>query len=295
MPNYPDSTHKIIDTYFAAITKTSFTYRGKIYEPRPLRVYKTIVNGHICPPGCGACCLSFTLDYLPEGEPLPHGTKPVQIEFNGSTYLIQRISPLSKTATHCQFVDGNARCTIHEHNPLSCDFEPIRIEIGQSKNYNTMGVEHYGRRTVLPKVNGVRGTLCDFTPPTEQSIADNIRKLKRLQQWANYFGLTETYLPDILRYIESEAWKRRTHTCAPAGWTTPLRTGQDLSEAKAYALELIEAGSYTRQEITLKLVDRFTSIKKGALGAILTDAKNPKIKRLGRLATIDQDGVWKFD
>ena len=62
-----DSVDKIIETYFALVTTQSFSYKGKTYQPRELKVSPGLFDVYQCPAGCGGCCQwSFSLDYLPE-------------------------------------------------------------------------------------------------------------------------------------------------------------------------------------------------------------------------------------
>lgn len=294
MASYTNSIDKIVGTYFAAVSRAPFTYKGVVYAPRPLRVYPSIVRSHDCPPDCAACCQIFTLDYLPDEEK-PANARPEWIEFNGSRYLIHRISPESTAASHCQYVGAHARCEIHGTHPFSCDFEPVRVEIGVVRNYNMMGVEHYGRKQAFTRITGESDVLCVFGPPTSESISDVVRKLRRLKDWTDHFQLTDTWIPDILEYIEDGQWARDiSRDLLPGGWTEALRSSQDLSAAKERVIELVEDARYTRKEIMARLTGEFPEIKKSSLADMLTDAKSPKIKRLGRLVIIDDDGIWKF-
>src|SRR5882762_478181 len=82
-----DSLVKIIDVYFAAIAKESFSFGKKIYNPLPLQVSPTILRDFICHSECGACCRDFTLDYLPN-EPLPYEIKSREVILNNNSYEI---------------------------------------------------------------------------------------------------------------------------------------------------------------------------------------------------------------
>ena len=61
-----DFIDKIVTRYFACVTGEEFTYKGKTYKPRPLRISPLIFRGYTCPAVCGACCTRFSLDYLPQ-------------------------------------------------------------------------------------------------------------------------------------------------------------------------------------------------------------------------------------
>jgi len=85
-----DTLNKVIGTYFAMVTAETFTFRGKTYHPKALRVSPGVFRGFTCPAGCAGCCPRFSLDYLPtERRPqFDLGHIEREVEFNGKTFTI---------------------------------------------------------------------------------------------------------------------------------------------------------------------------------------------------------------
>ena len=195
-----DSIDKIVTKYFAGITAEEFTYKGKLYSPRRLRVSPLLLRDFECPSNCAACCPVFSLDYLPD-ERKPYKMKSRQIEFNKRSVCVYSDRQVLNKSTHCRHVDKtNARCKIHGLQPFSCDFELIRFVIS-TKVQNQMLVRHYGRAWNMLRYDGHRGTLCKILD-NKRNPKEAIRKLARLDQWAYHFGI-KTKIPSIIKHIET--------------------------------------------------------------------------------------------
>lgn len=206
-----DSVDKIVQRYFAAVTRETFTYKKKTYEPQVLKVFPMLLRGYTCPPGCGGCCLKFTLDYLPS-EAKPPGAAKRSIEFGERLVEIWTDGQESNTDRSCQHLERETgRCGIYEVRPFTCDFELIRTlqsvddaELRQSKLTQKL----FGRGWSYERVDGGKGALCEMTPPTPETIKDVVRKLRRLKKWSDHFGL-DTWIPDILSLIEHGSLTQR--------------------------------------------------------------------------------------
>ncbi len=204
--NHSDSVEKIAERYFTAVAKKPFEFNGKLYRPKPLFVSDQLGRGYTCPLNCGACCPVFTLDYLP-GEETPKTVHERHFEFNDRLVAVLSDQQLDNRTSHCRYVSReDARCQVHPVRPLSCDFELIRPRA--CKERNELRVAMFGRAWNLTNaVDGSKGTKCKITAPTEESIADTIRKLNRLRKWTNHFGLGQTWIPEIIKYLQSGRWK----------------------------------------------------------------------------------------
>jgi hypothetical protein len=66
-----DSVDKIMTAYVAAVCAEPFTYKRKHYPVKKLVVSPLILRGFTCPPMCGGCCPTFSLDYLPDERTPP--------------------------------------------------------------------------------------------------------------------------------------------------------------------------------------------------------------------------------
>lgn len=198
-----DSVGKIIERYFGAVTKESFTYGGKTYEPKPLAVSPLLLRGYTCPEKCGACCLKFTLDYIP-GEKRPKGLAPRTVEFNGQDVIVYTDPQRDNDTRSCRHLDQESgRCGIHGHHPFTCDFELIRtLEFAEPASPNVLTQKLYGRGWNMLRIDGERGARCEMTDPDPATVADVIRKLRRLKSWTDHFELHDTWIPKIIDLIE---------------------------------------------------------------------------------------------
>lgn len=194
-----DSVDKIITTYFSLMCDEPFQYKDKLYEPGPISVGESLLRGLGCPSGCGACCKAYTLDWLPD-EKRHESAVPRIIEFNKMQYQVY--SDLNnETEYYCKHLNLNdGRCGIHSYNPLSCDFEIIRL-VNREKPYITS--TYYGRGWNMLKVNGERGASCEIIDGNEEIVDDIKRRFLRLENWFNHFNL-KSKIPTLIKWIDSD-------------------------------------------------------------------------------------------
>jgi Fe-S-cluster containining protein len=234
---FKDSLDKIVESYFAAITKTPFTYKGKEYVPHDLRVSPGLFRGYTCPANCGACCHRFSLDYIPS-EPLPDGklefwkgdsveawqlqTFPHrEVEFNGKTFLLRSNTQENSDDRHCNFVNKKGDgpqiydkemylgcCQIHGEHPFTCDFELIRFShaVEDLTRPNYVNQRLYGRGWAMTRVDGQKKAMCEMITGDESWKQDTMRRLTRLMEWANYFELDHCML-EIIGWVATGPWQ----------------------------------------------------------------------------------------
>jgi len=210
-----DSLDKIVESYFAAITRAPFAYKGKDYFPHDLSVSPGLFRGYTCPASCGACCHRFSLDYLPH-EPRPHPSRGQtdrfqerEVEFNGRLFTLVSDPQTDHEDHHCINVnkDGDGpqkynpalddgRCQIHGYHPFTCDFELIRFshaqpdeDTGLKKRPNYINQRLYGRGWAMTRVDGTKKAMCEMITGDASWQADTQRRLTRLMAWADYFEL----------------------------------------------------------------------------------------------------------
>jgi len=197
-----DSLDKIVTRYFATVARESFVWGGKTYEPKTLKVSPLLLRDYTCPPMCSGCCFKFSLDYLPN-ESKPSGAKSRIVEFDGRRIEIWTDMQVGNDTNRCQHViKENGRCGIYEQRPFTCDFELIRtLQSEEVHRANVLTQKLFGRGWSYSRIDGGKGALCEMTPVTEKSIAEVVRKLRRLQEWANHFGL-DTWVSDLIQIIQ---------------------------------------------------------------------------------------------
>lgn len=193
-----DSIDKIIYSYFSAVTRQDFVYKGEIHNPKDLILDTTLLRSFTCPPNCGACCRKFTMDWLPKENIIHPKCIVRKIIFNGKTYNI--ISDLQEDngGYYCRYLDQTTGwCTIHESHALSCDFELTRFL--HFEKFNRLRTQLYGRGWNMTTIKGTKGAECQ---EIEFDLNNLIRKIKRLKDWTDYFEL-ETCIPEILDWLEN--------------------------------------------------------------------------------------------
>jgi hypothetical protein len=198
-----NTVDKIVGSYFTSMVVEPFTYKGKTVHERPLVVSPLLFRGLICPPGCGACCPSFTLDYLPN-EPAAKSVpdlKPIEVEFNGRQVALLRYHNDPK-ARFCNYLNlDNGRCTIHEVNPLSCSFEIMRFLV--SEDHARFLVKFFGRSWAMLRIDGDRGAQCGIAEWDTDIQASHIRQIRRLRDWMRHFGLNPRRTFEIQDWLET--------------------------------------------------------------------------------------------
>jgi Fe-S-cluster containining protein len=199
-----DTIDKVISIYLAGLCREEFTYKGKLYRPKPVHVSPDIFRGYSCFEGCGACCGSFSLDYLPHERIIPTAiTRSISIDDRQIIVTSDRQTDVSDR--WCRFLDRDrGRCTIYERRPFACDFELIRFLIYEDKVWLTQKL--YGRFWAMRRLDANTGAKCEILQADAKSVQEVIRKLHRLSEWAQHFGI-RTCLPDIFEWAESD---RRT-------------------------------------------------------------------------------------
>lgn len=203
-----DSLDKVIGTYFRCVAAEPFTYRGKEYLPKALRVSPLIFRGFTCPARCAGCCPRFSLDYLPD-EPKPDSLTLEErfVTVNGRAVPIWSDLQKDHSDYHCRNVireEGEllGRCGVHGRQPFSCDFELIRfLEFADDDAPNHLTQKLFGRGWAMRRVTGERGALCTMTPADAETKADVVRKLRRLKQWIEHFGIAH-HVDRIIEWAE---------------------------------------------------------------------------------------------
>lgn len=205
-----DSFDKIVQTYFAGVAAVSFSYKGKVYDPKPLTVSEAFFHEYKCVLGCAGCCPRFSLDYLPSEQRPDYPHQERTVEFDGRQITL--LSKLQRPEEGKRFCDNvnleTGACGVHGKQPFSCDFETLRFT--HFKDHTWLGTRPYGRGWNMMTVDGTRGAKCEFPKViTDEARAEGLRKLKRLQEWAEYAGL-RTYLPAVISWAEQEPTKPAT-------------------------------------------------------------------------------------
>ena len=192
-PQTKDSVEKIVTTYFSAVCTEPFTYRGLTYNPKPLQVSPAIFHGYTCPTGCGGCCKRYSNDYLPfEYRPDDARLALRQFEFDGRQVPIYSDLQGDHERYFCRYLStDDGRCGLHPDQPFSCDFELLRFtHFSDDASPTLLATRLFGRGWIMKRIDGERGAKCEILPVTPEHYSDAVRKLKRLAEWCDHFGVT---------------------------------------------------------------------------------------------------------
>ena len=110
--------------------------------------------------------------------------------------------PFTKGLVHCEKLSlENGDCLIHTHRPFSCDFEMLRFKQYKNENKVLIGTFPFGRCWALTQYNGTKGGLCVTKSYSPEYKEDVIRKLTRLKDWIDYYGI-ETYINELIDVVK---------------------------------------------------------------------------------------------
>jgi Fe-S-cluster containining protein len=144
------------------------------------------------------------LEYLPsEVRPANGPVERYEVEFNGKLVEMWHDKQDDHNDHHCRYLNKqNALCGVYPRRPFHCDFELIRVFTASTEKPNLLTQQMFGRGWQFLRIDGKRGALCQITERTPQSVDEVLRKLKRLKEWTDHFGL-ETWLDEIIGWIAS--------------------------------------------------------------------------------------------
>jgi len=164
-------------------------------------------RGFICSKMCSGCCPIFSLDYVPsEITMFVNMTefKQRSIFFNNNNIVVYSDMQKENKGHFCKHViKETGLCRIHGKQPFSCDFEPLRFK--HFKDHASLNLQKFSRGHRFIKIDGSIGALTEVTPKSEISFLDNLKKLRKLDIWAQYFGI-KTKIPAIIKYCNNKGY-----------------------------------------------------------------------------------------
>lgn len=194
---FMDSTGKIFQTYISQIVRGTQTVNDVEVHEKEIVLSPMILREIKCA-CCGGCCNgNWTIDYLPE-EPRPKEDCDIR-EVAGKIIYTARETGIP--GRRCYYNDVETGfCRTHDARPLTCDFECIRFKCFKDKVI--IGTYPYGRSWQLLRCDGGRGSRCIIGTPNEEYRGDVLRRLHRLKQWIDYYGI-ETYIQEIISAVKT--------------------------------------------------------------------------------------------
>jgi len=112
--------------------------------------------------------------------------------------------------------------------------------------------------------------------------------------WASHFGLVDTWIPQIIHYLDSGDWRNGP---VILGNTEGLHKRSNKHLGRESLKKLIAAGMYDRKQLMEALLAAHPEVPKSAFATLLTDTKNPSMKYspFDRRVVIDANGIWSFE
>ena len=193
----------------AVVAREPFSVNGEVYRPpASVKLSPTFWREYKCFLNCGACCPSFSLDYLPEerdcvvDDELREGCIEVTLSVNNSDRVIYSYPNVPASVRHkrefCRFVDTTtSACRIHTSRPFSCRIELIKLRMIKSRGL--ISKQPYGRGHSMTRVfDGCKGAICEFGKFSEEQFWNNdLPVLEQLKDWADYLGI-DSHLERII-------------------------------------------------------------------------------------------------
>ena len=224
--------------YLQLVLKDDVTLDGKVYEANinKIQLSNTFFNTDGCI-SCGCCCIVednvFTqreYDYImnctdqqfidaqldPEDlHKLKDGIFEEHHTVDGKdvAVYVHKVTPApffvpgkGREVNRCSWTrhpdDTHFYCGIHPVTSITCKMPHVRFI--KTKNTLSLSMTQYGRNWAL-------GCPIKFDAPKDEKEFNNIKegrlvKLRLLKQVGEDLNITNTYLPEIIEYVENTTW-----------------------------------------------------------------------------------------
>jgi Fe-S-cluster containining protein len=182
----PDSFDRIV-TYFHALARSPFTFKGQVYQPyQKFVVSDKVFRSYTCPEGCGACCMRCSLVW---DQPNPYATDKVVHNINGVDKEFYVDPQADHQSRYCKHLSDTGRCGIYLHRPLPCRIELFKFVHTADLSVARAQVRLPGRGWNLTRVDGEKGAKCELTPYDPAMTETHIRDIRILKEWMDEFKI----------------------------------------------------------------------------------------------------------
>ncbi len=177
---------------------------------------KMFFRDYSCPAGCGGCCPKFSLDYFEGSERWERFKKlyPEKLHFfkrrEVDGVVIWSDLQEDNPNHHCKNLNmENGRCTIHDANPFTCEFELNKFVTYKKDSRAVLINRLFGRGWQLKKIDGTRGAMCQMLPFSFEKFLRDLKLLKELL-WISKKLNIKSKLGYVIKYLDDnqESFKK---------------------------------------------------------------------------------------
>jgi len=177
-----------------------------------------------CPSGCFGCCNhgGISLDYLKDSDRWRNFKKNFPVE---SAFFYEVKDPSGEEVmryhqehapikTRCHFGNDEGRCTIHTGKPFPCSFSFGKFrDMTASYGNSTLTTEKFGRSWNFKRIDGGKGSLCEFLPFDYEKFTRDLDNLRELRDFGRKLKIPSK-LKYIIEYLEDhqESYKVDNNT-----------------------------------------------------------------------------------
>ena len=161
--------------------------RLKLLSPgRRVVLGPSLFRTFTCPDGCTACCMAFSLDFLPWEA--PEGARPRTV-LGRTIFTIPAQPP-------CRFLCGGL-CSLWPNPPIEC-FAAPQVQIFPRQSETQITGRIFSRWWKWPEGNRPQ---CQFRSEFSLEARDHlVRVLERYLEWAEYFEIPTT-IPEVINAV----------------------------------------------------------------------------------------------
>lgn len=221
-PEQNDSALKVLEQ-LAKISKKKVKIEGEkvTSQPSQIKIGQSFYKGFKCEPGCTACCLNFSLDFLPENlekfvkgrDRYPFDERKIRV--NGKEKSIYTL-PDNFDDGECIFLtnyrtdsDEGKGCKFYPTPPLSCLSEPqVKFIYRSDLDTTYLQKRPFGRASQWTNT-----PQCKFEGEWEKE--EDLKILNRFKGWSEYFGI-DTAIHELIEGVKDS--KRETETVWKKKW-----------------------------------------------------------------------------
>jgi len=208
-----DSTEKLL-SQITNISLQKISYNDKLLNKKVnsnFKIGKSFWRKFICAKGCTACCLNFSLDYIPKefelyiDDDLKDEFKKRKVNVNGKEKIVYSVLENFRDKDKCIFLIDRRTddktvpgCEFYPNPPLSCLSAPQILFTSRSNNDTGYLLKKiFGRYW-----NFEEEVKCEFKEENDYDYSQELHILERFKWWIDYFEI-DTMIDEYIHVINN--------------------------------------------------------------------------------------------